>query len=77
MTREERTELVRLLEERNLSEWERRKRRLESIPIEVVAEALTRARLGKPLTLEQYVASHLGFLPGEKPKAERKLLIAG
>ena len=67
-TREERMELVRLLEERTLSDWERRKRRLESIPIEVTAEALTRARFGKPLTREQYIASHLGFLPGEMPK---------
>lgn len=58
-------ELLALLQERTLTHWERRKRRLERIPIEVVVTAVVRCRKGLPLTVEQYVASHLGFLPGE------------
>jgi hypothetical protein len=60
-----RLELAMLLQERTLSNWERRKRRLERIPLSVVTEALRKARKGEPLTLEEYIASHLGFLPGE------------
>ena len=58
-------ELVMLLQERTLSNWERRKRRLERIPLAVAAEALIKARKGEPLTEQEYIASHLGFLPGE------------
>jgi len=60
-----RLELARLLQERTLSNWERRKRKLERIPLSVVTEALRKARKGEPLTLEEYIASHLGFVPGE------------
>jgi hypothetical protein len=60
-----RLELAMLLQERTLSNWERRKRRLERIPLSVVTEAIRKARKGEPLTLEGYIASHLGFLPGE------------
>ncbi len=63
MKKEEKLELLRLLEERTLSDWARRKRRLERIPLSSVAEALERDRKGLPLTTEQYIASHLGFLP--------------
>jgi hypothetical protein len=66
MTRSLKEELACLLEVRNISSFERRKRRLQSIPLDVVPEALTRARKGLPLTTEQYIASHLGFLPGER-----------
>ena len=66
MTRSLKEELACLLEVRNMSSFERRKRRLQSIPLDVVPEALTRARKGLPLTTEQYIASHLGFLPGER-----------
>jgi hypothetical protein len=64
-------ELVRLLEIRTMSSFERRKRRLQCIPLDVVPEALNRARNGLPLTPEQYMASHLGFLPGEREGIER------
>jgi hypothetical protein len=60
-----RLELARLLQQRTLSNWERRKRRLQRIPIDVVLSGLVKARNGEPLTLEEYIASHLGFLPGE------------
>jgi hypothetical protein len=66
MTRALKEELAYLLEVRTMSSFERRKRRLQSIPLDVVPEALTRARKGLPLTTEQYIASHLGFLPGER-----------
>jgi hypothetical protein len=65
MTHALKEELVRLLEERSLSNFERRKRRLQSIPLDILPEALNRARDGLPLTREQYIASHVGFLPGE------------
>ena len=64
-----REELVMLLEERTLSHFERRRRRrrLQTIRPDVRVPALQRARTGKPLTLEEYVAVNLGFLPGECP----------
>jgi hypothetical protein len=71
MTSEEKEELIRLLEERTLSNWKRRKRRLQSIPVEVIVEALKKERTGKPLTREQYIAANLGFLPGEIPGRPR------
>ncbi len=63
MTEADKRELAALLEYRSLSDFERRKRRLLAIPVGVVAEALERHRKGLPLTTEQYIASHLGFLP--------------
>jgi hypothetical protein len=60
-----RLELALLLEEKLKSSWERRKARLESIPVETVGPALARQREGLPLTLEEYVVTHLGFLPTE------------
>ena len=61
-----RQELAMLLQQRTLSNWERRKRRLQRIPMDVVLLGVAKARKGEPLTLEEYVASHLGFLPGER-----------
>jgi hypothetical protein len=59
----EKRELVRLLEYRTLSDFERRRRRLLAIPLSVVPEALERSRKGLPLSTEQYIAANLGFLP--------------
>jgi hypothetical protein len=73
MTYMEKVELVSLLQERTLSNFERRRRRLEQIPLEVTVEALTKARKGEPLTEQEYIASHLGFLPGEAQKAAQDL----
>lgn len=73
MTYMEKVELVSLLQERTLSNFERRKRRLEGIPLDITAEALIKARDGEPLTEQEYIASHLGFLPGEIPKAAEYL----
>jgi hypothetical protein len=70
MTHEERVELAMLLEESTLSNWERRKRRLERIFPAVHAEALIKARKGEPLTEQEFIAANLGFLPGELPNVE-------
>ena len=43
MTGSEKRELVRLLEYRALSDFERKRRRLLAIPVDVAAEALIRA----------------------------------
>jgi hypothetical protein len=64
-------ELVRLLQEITLSNWERRKRRLEGIPPEVAAQGMIKAMKGQPLTLEEYIGANLGFLPGERERIER------
>jgi hypothetical protein len=64
-------ELVMLLQERALSSWERRKRRLERIPPTVAAAGLIKARKGEPLTFEEYVGANLGFLPGERERIEQ------
>lgn len=66
-------ELAMLLQERMLSNWERRKRRLERIPMDVVTRALNKARRGEPLTQEEFIASHLGFLSGEMAEAHKRL----
>ncbi len=66
MTAAEKRELATLLEYQTLSDFQRRKRRLLAIPFNVIPEALERARKGLPLTTEQYIASHLGFLPPRK-----------
>ena len=58
-------ELMMLLQERTLSNWDRRHRRLLRIPMDVVGRAVGKAFRREPLTLEEYIASHLGFLPGE------------
>jgi hypothetical protein len=58
-------ELLMLLEERALSNFQRRKRRLEQIPAAVAAAGLIKARKGEPLTLEEYIGANFGFLPDE------------
>jgi len=50
MTHTLKEELVRLLEVRTVSNFEKRKRRLLSIPLDVLPEALNMARDGLPLT---------------------------
>lgn len=65
-----RQELVALLEERTSSNWDRRGRRLQLIPMSIVVVAVEKAWKGQPLTLEEYIASHLGFLPGEPERHE-------
>ena len=65
-------ELVRVLEVRVLSNFERRKRRLQAIPLDGLAEAIEKARKGLPLTPDQYILANLGFLPGEREKLEQK-----
>jgi hypothetical protein len=65
ITPEEKEELLLLMEEASLSEFERRKRRLHKIPMEVVTRAITKARKGEKLTREKYIAANFDFLPGE------------
>jgi len=38
--------------------------------MDVVLLGVAKARKGEPLTLEEYIASHLGFLPGECERLE-------
>lgn len=64
-------ELVMLLQERMLSNWERRQRRLERIPAAVAAAGMIKGLKGQPLTLEEYIGANLGFLPGERERIER------
>lgn len=73
MSPEEKFELVKLLEERTLSSFQRRKRRLMEIPLEGLAEAIHRNRLGLPCSRQQFIATHLGFTPEEWPKAVAQL----
>lgn len=73
MRDEEREELLELLTVRTLPDFDRRKKRLESLGLEGVAEALNRARFGLPLTREQFILSHGGFLPEECVEARRRL----
>jgi len=74
MTNAKMEELVMLLEERKLSNFERRKRRLQAIPLNVVIEAFSQAKRGLPLTTEQFAAINLGFLPGEREALEEKMI---
>jgi hypothetical protein len=66
MTDSRKHELLMLLQERTLSNFERRKRRLQTIPMSVVTEALLREQQGLPLNSEQFIAINLGFVPGER-----------
>jgi hypothetical protein len=63
-------ELAKLLEEATLSNFERRKRRLARIPMDVVVSGLLKISRdrGEPLTLEEFIGTHLGFLPGERER---------
>jgi hypothetical protein len=60
-------ELAMLLEEATLTNFERRRRRIKPIPMDVVTSGLLKLsrRKGEPLTLEEFIATHAGFLPGE------------
>jgi len=73
MTNAKAQELIMLLEERKLSNFERRQRRLQAIPLTVVTEAFKQADRGLPLTAEQYAALNLGFLPGERETLEERM----
>ena len=67
-----RQELVALLEERTSSNWDRRGRRLERLSPGRIYTSVSKARRGEPLTLEEYIVSHLGFLPGERERLEQR-----
>ena len=64
-------ELMMLLQERTLSNWDRRHRRLLRIPMDVVGRAVGKAFRREPLTLEEFIAANLGFLPGERERLEQ------
>ena len=65
MTESKKSELMQLLEERALSDFERRRRRLLSIPTERVGPALRKAREETPLTREEFIVVNFGSLPEE------------
>ena len=65
MTESEKIELMQLLEERALSDFERRRRRLLATPVERVGPAIRKAREETPLTREEFIVVNLGFLPEE------------
>jgi hypothetical protein len=59
--------LVMLLEERTLSHFERRKRRLERIPWPVRSSALRKGwARDKHVTREEWIVLHLGWVPEER-----------
>jgi hypothetical protein len=63
-------ELAMLLEEATLSNFERRKRRLKRIPLDVVMSGLLKISRdkGEPLALEEFIGTHAGFLSGERER---------
>jgi hypothetical protein len=62
-----REELVTLLEERTLSHFERRKRRLQRIPWPVRVSALRKGReRDQRVTREEWIVLHLGWVPEER-----------
>jgi len=63
-----REELVMLLEERTLPPLREAPATVQTIRPDVRVPALQKARTGKPLSLEEYAAVNLGFLPGECPR---------
>ena len=65
MTESEKIELMQLLEERALSDFERRRRRLLAIPVERVGPAVRKAREETPLTREEFIVVNFGSLPEE------------
>ena len=65
MTGSEKIELMQLLEERALSDFERRRRRLLAIPVERVGPAVRKAREETPLTREEFIVVNFGSLPEE------------
>lgn len=78
MSFDEKIELIQLLEERTLSDHERRKRRFLAAHVRLwgidekgkprltgLTELMTKARDGRPLTRDEYVVVNFGFGPGE------------
>jgi len=65
MTESEKIELMQLLEERALSDFERRRRRLLAIPVERVGPAIRKAREETLLSREEFIVVNFGFLPKE------------
>ena len=62
-----REELVTLLEERTLSHFERRKRRLQRIPWPVTLSAIRKGWAGdKRVTREEWIVLHAGWIPEER-----------
>ena len=72
MDSDEKRELLQILEERTMSDWHRRRRRLLAAEARLremgnfnLADIVERARSGKPLTTDQFIVANFGFLPGE------------
>jgi hypothetical protein len=80
LTSDEKQELAKLLEFHTLSHFEKRERRFRAAQIrlcggvdkngdprmmEELAVAIAKARNGRPLTRDEYIVTHFGFLPGE------------
>jgi hypothetical protein len=77
MNRDRQKELILLLEERNKSDWERRKQRLLAAEVRLfgvdektglplldgLADLLQRSRRGDPLTRDECIVVALGCLP--------------
>ena len=62
-----RSELVMLLEERTLSHFERRKRRLQRIPWPVTLSAIRKGwARDKRVTREECIVLHAGWIPEER-----------
>lgn len=77
LNEDERLELLALLEESVLSDWERRRKQMHAAEARLgmregghfngreFAGIIHRARTGKPLTHDEYIVANLGLLPGE------------
>jgi hypothetical protein len=75
---DETRELLELLEESKLSDWERRQRRLQMATVRLgmwesgrfigkgLAEIVNRARTGKLLKYDEFIVVNLGMLPRER-----------
>ena len=74
---DEARELLELFAESELSDWERRRRRMRAAETRLgmreggrfngkgLVEIIARARTGKPLTSDQFIVANCGFLPGD------------
>ncbi len=72
MDSEEKRELAQMLEERTMSDWQRRQHRLLAAEARLrangnfdLAEIVEKSRSGKPLTTDQFIVAHLGLLPDD------------
>ena len=75
---DEARELLELLAEAELSDWERRRRGMRAAETRLgmreggrftgkgLAEIIERTRTGEPLTSDQFIIMHAGFSPGER-----------